>query len=156
MNKKLTSLIAALTVALSLVAGGLIGLGNTKPAEAAWVSSTLVQIHAGATGYSSYVTSTARWIGNNDIVGYMGSIDFTTPSATEFQTVTTKLQYSPNNSVWYDHTTLHNAVSDDATLTPDNIEAVGLWVRVIYTPSVITTTAGTNINFTPTLYLVLR
>lgn len=156
MNKKLTSILAALTVALALVAGGLIGLGNTKPAEAAWVSPTTVTIHAGATGYSVGVTSTARWIGNNDIVGYLGSIDFTTASATEFQTVTAVLQYSPNNSVWYNHTTLHNAIFADATLTPDNIEAVGLWVRVIYTPSVITTTAGTNINFTPTLYLVLK
>lgn len=154
-QKKVSSLFVSLILALACIAGlGVSLAAPAAPAVAEMTDPSIITVIPGTTGRLTNYTTTSRYIGDYTILGYLGSIDFTTASATQFQTVTAYIQVSPDNSTWYNHTTIHSAVSADATLTPDNIEAVGLYVRVLYVPSVITTT--TSFGYTPTITLIAK
>ncbi len=134
-----------LSAALTL---GIIGVySRTAWADVnqSYATPALLTVGTGTTSYTTTYTSQSRYIAGYSLMDYGGSL-----SLASGQTVTAKIQVSPDGTTWLDYVVVHNAVAaTSTTVVPTQAAATFTYARMQYT------TSGTG-AYTPTMWLMFK
>lgn len=144
MKTRVVSLMLALMLLALMV--GAVSIAPLAPAQAADAPLTVITVNTAA------ITASTNWTGRVWADGYdqhtTADIYWFIDQGGTPNTLTVKLQTSPDGTNWADHTTLvSNNVADANSYTSKSI--VGKFFR-------LTGTAGNSQSVTPTLKVVLR